>query len=191
MAKNQKGKGFKFTDDDGANLLLGGRGNDKLYGLEGDDTITGNAGNDRIFGGLDNDTVDGGKGNDWLFGDEGADVLLGGLGNDFLTGGADDDIFKFGGTEGDTSKHANRWGKDTITDFTQVIIDPVTGEADPDAGDKIDLTALGLTTAEAQAEFIKEIRYGEDKAIIDTDFGRIHLKNFTGTLTENDFLFVV
>lgn len=59
--------------DNAADLLIGGAGNDKLFGLSGSDTLSGGAGDDQLFG------------------DAGADVLTGGAGADrFAYRGFDD-----------------------------------------------------------------------------------------------------
>ena len=97
------GNTYKNYGADGINYLLGGRGNDKLWG----------AGNtDHIFGGEDNDLITGFAGDDWLYGEEGddriygdesqsswgnpyvmtgVDHIYGGAGNDYLDGGNGDD----------------------------------------------------------------------------------------------------
>lgn len=58
-------------------MILGGEGNDVLYGDDGDDTIYGDAGNDRLDGGPGDDHLDGGAGNDVLYGGSGNNVLSG------------------------------------------------------------------------------------------------------------------
>jgi Ca2+-binding RTX toxin-like protein len=45
---------------DGADVLIGGTGNDKLYGQLGDDLLVGGLGNDELYGGLGNDILAGG-----------------------------------------------------------------------------------------------------------------------------------
>ncbi|MFV0382606.1 calcium-binding protein [Paracoccus sp. (in: a-proteobacteria)] len=72
-------------------ILVGARGNDRLYGHVGDDLLVGNAGRDSLWGGLDDDTLRGGAGSDRLFGGAGADRLIGGRHNDQIFGedGAD------------------------------------------------------------------------------------------------------
>ncbi|MTE01011.1 hypothetical protein GIY56_11965 [Paracoccus sp. YIM 132242] len=66
-----------------ANVLEGGGGNDRLFGL---------GGNDRLRGGLGHDGVEGGAGNDTLAGDDGNDLLAGGAGHDLLQGGGGNDV---------------------------------------------------------------------------------------------------
>jgi Ca2+-binding RTX toxin-like protein len=108
-------------DHHDADVLIGGAGNDKIWGEsdndwieggDGDDVLYGNGGRDRIFGGADSDKLyggssddrlEGGAGDDWLYGNSGNDVLLGGDGNDWLEGGSGEDIL-VGGTGDDTLK---------------------------------------------------------------------------------------
>ena len=72
---------------------------------DGADTVIAGAGNDRLFGQGDDDNLDGGAGNDQLFGDDGDDTLTGGSGNDTFYGGPGSDIFDAGA------------GNDNITDY--------------------------------------------------------------------------
>ena len=67
-------------------VLIGGEGHDKIYGLEGNDTLTGGSGNDSIYGWEGNDKIYGGIGNDSLFADAGDDYVEGGAGNDYIFG---------------------------------------------------------------------------------------------------------
>lgn len=70
------------TNDDIANTIAGGFGNDRLLGMGGNDNISGNAGDDYIEGGAGNDTLKGNDGNDVLDGGTGNDNMDGGNGND-------------------------------------------------------------------------------------------------------------
>ncbi len=86
------------------NIIMGGGGDDKIYGgpdpsdldpmNRGDatnmDTLMGEGGNDMIWGGSGSDTLDGGAGNDMLRGGAGNDVLRGGAGSDMIYADADD-----------------------------------------------------------------------------------------------------
>ena len=136
-----------------ADNIIGGTGNDNIFGFEGADTLEGNSGNDNIvgddgndllFGENGNDTLDGGAGNDFLFGqnddDElnggtgsdrlnggaGSDRLNGGLGNDTLTGGIGIDNFIFATNQ----EFGFNDGIDEITDFVvgqdQIVLDRTT-----------------------------------------------------------------
>ena len=71
----------------GSNELHGGDGDDTLYGGNGDDSLFGDAGNDYLHGGNGVDALFGGLGNDWLYGDNGKDSLDGGDDEDWLFGG--------------------------------------------------------------------------------------------------------
>ncbi|MBR1120472.1 hypothetical protein JQ628_03005 [Bradyrhizobium lablabi] len=73
-------------------LLIGGDGNDTVWGLAGNDWIVGGKGNDWLFGGSDHDMVEGGSGNDFIFVSDTSpftyfenDVALGGDGDDQIT----------------------------------------------------------------------------------------------------------
>ncbi|HYC46921.1 MAG TPA: hypothetical protein VED01_15705, partial [Burkholderiales bacterium] len=76
------------VNDNGANLLSGGAGNDHLIGLGGNDTLVGRAGDDRLNGGDEDDYLQGGPGVDMLVGGSGSDRLEGSAGADALDGGA-------------------------------------------------------------------------------------------------------
>lgn len=96
------------------NILIGGDGDDKIYGLSGHDHLYGGDGEDRIKGGKNKDRIYGGddddrvygnwghdyikgeNGDDHLMGDRGRDRLFGGKGDDLLEGGADDDYLSGG-----------------------------------------------------------------------------------------------
>ncbi|MEA2397639.1 MAG: hypothetical protein QOK25_1195 [Thermoleophilaceae bacterium] len=60
---------------DGNDKLIGGPGNDALYGAGGNDTLTGGPGNDRLYGGGGNDKLTGGAGVDSFFGGAGNDTI--------------------------------------------------------------------------------------------------------------------
>jgi hypothetical protein len=65
-------------------MLLGGSGDDQIWGNQGNDLIDGEAGNDRLFGDSGDDIVLGSAGNDSLDGGSGKDKLEGGAGTDTL-----------------------------------------------------------------------------------------------------------
>jgi trimeric autotransporter adhesin len=77
--------------------LLGGEGDDGLYGRDGADALDGGAGSDGLRGDAANDTLLGRAGNDGLDGGDGHDLLLGGEDNDNLTGGDGSDTLDGGG----------------------------------------------------------------------------------------------
>ena len=94
----------------GAGILLGRSGNDRLtgwlhddalYGGGGLDSLFGGAGHDRLLGMNGDDRVFGGVGDDYATGDAGNDLLIGGLGNDTLVSGQGMDTVR--GEDGDDS----------------------------------------------------------------------------------------
>lgn len=130
------------SDDSAGEVVSGGNGNDRLYGMGGDDIMRGGAGDDYLEGGQGNDflqggrgddQLDGGAGEDELAGDAGNDILRGGAGVDDLTGGAGDDRME--GGEGFDSYVINTGdGNDVIVDSDgkgEVLLDGValTGSA--------------------------------------------------------------
>lgn len=70
-----------------ADNLIGGAGNDKLYGLNMNDSLSGGAGDDILYGGYGNDSLIAADGNDQLYGEQDNDYLEGNNGNDTLDGG--------------------------------------------------------------------------------------------------------
>lgn len=63
--------------------LIGGAGDNWLWGSDGNDVLVGGDGFDNLDGGFDNDTLTGGAGDDQLNGGWGDDVLTGGKGSDW------------------------------------------------------------------------------------------------------------
>jgi Ca2+-binding RTX toxin-like protein len=158
-------RGFAQGGDD---TILGGDGNDALYGRavgDGDgyysdaDTIRGGSGNDRIYGGSgkdswdSDDTLYGEDGNDRAWGSFGNDLLSGGKGTDQLRGQAGNDILAggegvdrlYGGGGNDTFDYDaltdSRPGaglRDVIYDFSNV--------GGSTRGDQIDLSGIDADT---------------------------------------------
>jgi Ca2+-binding RTX toxin-like protein len=117
------------TDDikvgnDQANHILGGNGDDQLYGRGGNDTLEGNNHDDTIYGQAGDDILQGNGGNDTIYGGSGNDTITGGGGADVLWGGSGDDNFVYAAT-GDSSG----LNIDTIYDFGN-------------GADKIDVSAI-------------------------------------------------
>ena len=82
--------------------LSAGLGDDRIVGSDAVNSLLGGTGNDQIYGGLGDDRMFGNDGNDTLSGGAGRDSILGGLGNDlFLLAGTEDadDMFGEGGTD--------------------------------------------------------------------------------------------
>ena len=59
----------------GDDMMYGGTGMDRIYGGKGDDTLYGEAGDDRLWGGPDDDTLHGGAGADTYMGRQGNDII--------------------------------------------------------------------------------------------------------------------
>lgn len=100
----------KSTDDD---VIVGGTGNDRLFGMAGNDHIEGGEGNDKLWGNSGNDTLLGGEGHDELRGGSGDDALDGGEGDDLLEGNSGNDVL-VGGAGND--KMLGGSGNDKISD---------------------------------------------------------------------------
>jgi T1SS-143 domain-containing protein len=81
-----------YSGGEGFDYLSGAGGNDSLSGNDGDDVLLGGAGNDTLSGGDDEDTLVGGDGNDSLSGGDEDDLLEGGAGNDILAGNDGEDV---------------------------------------------------------------------------------------------------
>ena len=58
-------------------IIIGGRGNDRLTANNGSGQLQGSAGDDVLHGGGGDDVVEGGEGRDLLYGDAGNDLLFG------------------------------------------------------------------------------------------------------------------
>jgi Ca2+-binding RTX toxin-like protein len=76
--------------------VIGGSGNDQIFGNGANNLLSGNGGNDTINGGAGDDILLGGQGNDVLQGVSGRNILIAGPGGDILQGGSDDDLLLAG-----------------------------------------------------------------------------------------------
>ena len=85
---------FTHTQDNGHgfNTILGGAGNDSIYGSDEEESLFGGTGDDMIFGNHGSDKIFGGTGNDVLSGGDSEDLILGGKGDDSIDGGERDDL---------------------------------------------------------------------------------------------------
>lgn len=106
------------------------------------DSLVGGAGNDRIYGQDDSDTLEGGLGNDTLDGGIDNDTLIGGAGDDQLTGGQGDDVFVFENS-----------GNDTITDFGAGITGNPNDGSDQTDNDFVDMNPYYDNLSELRADF--------------------------------------
>jgi Ca2+-binding RTX toxin-like protein len=85
---------FGEINDDTANELHGGLGNDYLSGLSGNDDLFGEQDNDTVFGGTGDDELTGSTGDDLLYGNSGKDTVTGNSGRDTMSGGSASDYIK-------------------------------------------------------------------------------------------------
>ena len=104
---------YEIIGGDGNDILYGGNLSDVIGGGDGNDTLFGGGGNDFLFGGAGNDILRGGTGNDVLSGGSGQDTFIGGSGRDVMTGGSSGDTFVFGSIVESPAGAA----RDVITDF--------------------------------------------------------------------------
>jgi Ca2+-binding RTX toxin-like protein len=90
-----------------ADMAMTSNGDDVQVVSASNTSLVGGLGNDHLFGNSTADRLDGGAGNDSLSGGDGADTLVGGIGNDTLVGGRGADVYRF-----DLG-----WGQDKIVDI--------------------------------------------------------------------------
>ena len=160
------------------NELIGGVGDDWIWGNGGDDRIHSKNNDDTIYGGDGGDVINAGWGDDILFGEDGADRLIGNKGEDVLHGGAGNDTL-IGGQGADkfvidlTTAGDN--GSDIIEDFIKVK-DKIVFVTDN--GDEADLAALGveITYINTGSERYSEIA---DNSDTNTVYAKIMNKNLT------------
>jgi Ca2+-binding RTX toxin-like protein len=76
----------------GSDKLSGGSGNDIIAGRGGKDEISGGAGKDVLLGGQQSDRIDGGSGKDYISGGSGGDLLQYERGKDTVIGGPGFDL---------------------------------------------------------------------------------------------------
>lgn len=78
----------------GVESVIGGRGNDQLFGDAHNNRLWAGSGSDLVSGRGGQDHLSGGDGEDRLFGDDGNDDVWGGRGSDALSGGTGDDFLE-------------------------------------------------------------------------------------------------
>lgn len=186
------GQNTKILGRGGNDTLIGREADDKLVGGTGLDTLTGGYGEDTLIGGKDSDvliggmddgvysgstneadklvggggrdTLSGGSGDDALIGGRGRDRLIGGDGSDQLTGGKHADTFVF--------VSADYYEQEVITDFGR-------------GADRIEFS----NTAVDEFSDLVITQSGGSTQISYYGYIEIELTGFTGTLTEDHFLF--
>ncbi|WP_187287228.1 beta strand repeat-containing protein [Methylotenera mobilis] len=97
------------------NTLVGGDGNDTLYGNNLADTLIGGAGSDSLNDTAGNNLFDGGLGNDIITAGSGNDLLIGGFGNDTITTGTGYDVIVFNKGDGQDIINASTGADNTIS----------------------------------------------------------------------------
>ena len=100
----------------GNEMLFGGDGNDLIRASVGDDRLSGGTGHDELHAGIGKQALMGGMGDDTIWGGLGAQFLLGDGGNDRLYAGAGNETL-CGGSGRDTFTLSAASGRDVIADF--------------------------------------------------------------------------
>ena len=125
-------------------ILLGGDGQDMMYGTAGADSMQGGAGSDYLGAGEGANWVYGGGGSDALIDGAGASTLLGGTGDDVVDAGGGNDWVE--GGIGDDQLYAREgqdtvWGGTTDTDVVPGMVG--TSHYDLQVADGVDEHTLG------------------------------------------------
>jgi len=120
--------------------IFGGDGNDSLNsgGIGGVDLMVGGPGDDRLFGGTGDNWLSGGPGNDLIFGGPGADYLSGGDGDDRLIGEDHADWYS-GGNGTDVASYQLSTGNVTAS-----LDGAVGNDGEPGEHDTIDADVEGI-----------------------------------------------
>jgi Ca2+-binding RTX toxin-like protein len=162
-------------------VMIGGAGNDhiygesgieELYGMNGDDYIDAGSDTDLAFGGYGNDQLFGGEGPDELHGDTGDDIISGGTGTDKLLGEAGDDILLGGIGQGITAGDSDELIGDVGFDLAAYY--DLNGKLD----NAVDLNNQNLVATPGTAQFqpFNQLLTGIEGAIgtkFDDQFGTV------------------
>ena len=150
-----------ISGNDGANILRGNAGDDRIYGFGGNDMLVGDDGDDQLYAGA------------------GTDVLIGGRGNDRIELGAGTDhvIVVF-------NSHANDAGQWELTDGNDTIINFKRAEDTlffSDATQKAGVTPITMESVFAEDEDAPII-----KAQFETSAGKKYVSQLTFAFALND-----
>ncbi len=142
-------------------VMTGGDGDDKMFGMADDDTMDGGDGKDQMWGNSGNDVMNGGAGDDQVRGGKGDDVLVGGEGDDVVEGNSGDDVM-FDGKGSDS--YNGGAGFDTL-DFSLaasgMIIDVSKGVATNAGGEKNAMKSVERVVGSAFADTYKGSKNGD------------------------------
>src|SRR5262249_18954246 len=98
---------------DGNDTIFGNGRDNRLFGEGGSDVLSGGAGTNTLWGGDGDDQLTGCSGTDYLYGQDGSDLLIAGSGTERLDGGNGDNTLTAGsGTDTIVKGH----GDETIQD---------------------------------------------------------------------------
>ncbi|MCE8510948.1 Hint domain-containing protein [Ruegeria pomeroyi] len=162
---------YDLTDDidpsptNNADLLMGGDGNDRIYGQDDADTLLGGAGADTLDGGIDDDSLDGGAGNDQLTGGDGDDIFVVSGGNDTITD------FGFGSTDANDGDPTNNDFVDLTAFYNATTLANV-NNADADPSNNFG-NALAMLRADAADGTVDGVIGGVDYSAL---IGNINLR---------------
>ncbi len=136
-------------------VMTGGDGDDKMFGMADDDAMDGGDGDDQMWGNSGNDVMSGGAGNDAVRGGKGDDVLDGGDGDDLVEGNSGDDVM-FDSQGSDT--YVGGAGFDTL-DFSRaksgITVDVSKSVATSGDGEKDSLSSIERIVGTAFADIYK------------------------------------
>ena len=173
--------------------LIGGSGNDRLFGDVNDNDIRGGSGNDFMSGQEGNDVLYGNNGSDTIFGRLGDDVIVGGAGDDVLEGGSGSDLFVF--ETFIASRFDGPAERDIINDYTVGVDGLDLAEVFNNSGtEMIFLGTSGFTGTNGEVRYGRNFSRNQTTVQVDTDGDSIAdlvivLKNTTAALSILDFEF--
>ena len=170
-------------------LLLGGTGNDQLFGLAGNDILLAGAGNDQLDGGEGDDLLYGEAGNDTLIGSKGNDQFVGGIGTntaDYSSLGQAITLKPFGVVE-----KAGGFGTDSLISIQRIIASNLLNDTidssttvSPSTGITADLVRNTLTVKGSGSPFPLNLQVFNFENVIGTSFS----DTLTGNSANNQLI---
>ena len=157
-----------LAGDSRDNTIMGGGGDDKLYGGPGggDDELDGGPGDDMIWGGIGADVLRGGAGNDMLHGGSGADEFYGGYGSDMIYAESTDAVINGWVEEPPTDD-----GTPSGTALTEAAEDPMAVDTVSFARLESGVGASGAPWALSSAPNVENVIGTSEDDFIDGDAG--------------------